>query len=435
MYVIKGFATHAAFTNNTPGSIHPIGELSQYSKSFSKDVGLYISPVADNIQLNAYLTQNNGVNIQLSEDHKTKVLTIIKAIYARTISAGGEIYGDELENLLLAQHASIGTEFTAGPIVNDGQYWIPSYMEWKIANVDSLVRIYFSNPAFELEYDEFSITVVPPLDVLDDFFKHPTTVKALLASRDHAETIEIVQIAKNNKPETILRADIFNYINPTVNADKTPTNWTVLIYGPAGNNIDSIKDALVDYVLANSTHTRDEWTKILPDLFKRTEFLVLPQWTEYAIENRAIEAGINSPIANLKKTMEFIKANAFNYADVHVDLYADVFTHPYKSLSVGLIGSIENRDSLFGIRQCFPDFIAVNTASHDFDRMSKETRDWAEILSEMLILADSANRYTTLPVRYTKVQRNGKWFIVRSYLNIHYLVSMKSNYPVVEIPQ
>jgi hypothetical protein len=436
MFVLKGFATHSAFTNNTPNQIHVIGELSQYSKSFSKDVGLYISSTLDNVQLNSFIAQEAGVNIKLSETDKTAIMTIITAVYNRSIAAGGAIYGDELENLLLANHADIGRNFQCGPIVNDGRYWVPAWIEWVLPSKESLVKVWFSNPAFEVEYDEFSITVVPPLVPLDDFFKHPTVVKNLIASRDHAETVEAIQAAKENKPESILRAEIFNYISPLVNTDRTPTNWTVLIYGPAGNNIDTIKDAMVDYVLKNSTHTREEWTKILPDLFKRTEFLVLPQYTQYAIENREIEAGIYSPIANLKTAMEWIKANAFNYPVAHIEMYADVFTHPYKSMSVCTIGSIENRDALFSIRQCFPDYIAVGTSSSDFDRMGADTRTWAEMISKMLIMADESNRYTTLPVGFGKLQRDGKWFVVKSFKNIHYLVAMKSNYEVTagEVP-
>lgn len=430
MKVIKGFATHSAFTNNTPNQTHIIGELSQYSRTFAKDVGFYINEKVDNITLNTYTVQNDGVDFKLDDTMKNAVMTIITAIYTRSLTAGGQVYGDELENLLLQQFANLGMGFKSGPIVNDGRYWIPAWMEWRFPNEDSIIKIWFSDPSFQIQFDEFIITVVPPLDKLDDFFKHPTTVKQLLASRDYSKGLSIIQAAKQGKPESILRAEMFNYINPQNMTEKTPTNWTVLIYGPAGNNIDSIKDALVDYVLKNSTHTRDEWIKILPDLFKRTEFLITPQYTEYAIENLEVQAGINSPIANVKKAVQWMKDNAWNYPPAHVENYCDVFTHPYKSLSITSVGSVENRDNLFSLRQVFPDFISVNTMSQDFDRMSEPTRNWAEKLSEMLILADTANRYTTLPGTYTKVQRNGKWYIVYSYQNIHYLVSMKSNFEV-----
>ena len=428
MLAIKGFASNSAFTNNTPGAIHRIGEVSTQSLSFSRERGMYIAPTLSNITFHALTTMQDDVKIQLDVPTRDFVLAVITEVYAKS-RTGQELYVDTLINDLLTKFQTQGYQFNCGTIVNDGTYHIPTWVSFKINGKESFVKVWFTDQEFQLEYDEFEIVVVPPFKPVDDFFKHPTTVVSLIKSIKYTDMIEKVNEAKANNPEPIVRAEAFDYVNPLNSTDRTPTNWTVLIYGPNGDNIDSIKDALIDYILSNSAHGRDEWIKILPDLFRRTEFLLLPHWTKYAIENRQIEAGIHSPVTNLKAGLQWVTDNAFNYAPAHIAQYADFFSHPYKSLGIGLIGSIENRDNKYSIIDIYPDYINVNTASTDFNRMSAPTRLWAETIFEMLILADTANQYTSLPRKYTKVQRDGKWFVVRTVDNIHYLVSMRSNYP------
>ena len=44
----------------------------------------------------------------------------------------------------------------------------------------------------------------------------------------------------------------------------------ICLSGQAGDNIDSVKDRIVEYILENSSNSQSDWEQIMPDLFKRS---------------------------------------------------------------------------------------------------------------------------------------------------------------------
>lgn len=432
MYVLKGFAAHALFASNEVGVVSTIGELSPYSETFSRERGQYVSDQAPNITLHSFLSALNGTLQPVDITLKEHVLAVAKWVYNKTLTAGGEIFADEVLNGLLTDFQTVADTFQCGNIIKDNlsNRYIPEWVSWKHKTYnggDNFLKLWFTYDSFERKYDEFTILVVPPIDNLNDFFKTGSEVEALVKARTIPQTMEKIQAAKGEKPETIVGAELFDYIDPLNSAHKVSTAWNLLIYGPMGDNIDSIKDALVEYILANSTHTRDEWIEILPDLFRRTEFVISPHWDKYAIPNRTQVAGIYSPIVNLNRANTLTKQIAVGYSSAHIDAHTVAFGHPYKSMMVAAIGGIENRDNLYELDQVFPDFIAVASTSQDFNRMSEETRGFAELLSEMLSVAEGMNQYSDIPAGMTRVTRGNVLYLVKSYKNIHYLVAAKQN--------
>jgi len=435
MYALKGFMAHSLMAINTPGQVAKIGELSPNSASYSREKGYYADrTVAPNQMLISFLSELDGVKTAASSDAVTHVHTIIKYVYDK-ILAGTEIFADELLIALTETFPAVADTFACGAIVSDDQNrnYAPEWLSWK-SKVPSLgvneIKIWFVDDAFASQYDEFEILVVPPMDNLNDFFKTGSQVEALLKLRTISQTMDKVQQAKGGYPETIVRVDQYDYVDPLNNAHRVPSTWGILIYGAAGNNIDSIKDALVDYILSHSTHTREEWTPILPDIFKRTEFILIPQWNQYAIPNRETAAGIYSPFANLSGALAKIKSLVTNYPESHINSHGTAFGHPYKSLSILACGGPENRDDKFRLTDVVPDWIAVSSTSIDFNRMTQATQNWALLLAELLLQAEKATDFSTLPFTMTKTKRNGILYVVGTYDNIHYLVAAKSSIDV-----
>lgn len=431
MYVFKGFALHELLQNNAVGIINPIGELSTHSLTYSREKGMYVSAAAPNISLVSFQSTQDGAQVPVDFLVANKILDICNWVYTKTLSTGGPLFGDELLAQLLVAFQTTATDFKCGAIVNDGARYAPEWVSWKLTGYgDNFVRVWFSDPSFRAQYDEFSMTVIPPIDNLDDFFLFGTVVEDLLKSRSYSQSMEMIQAAKMTVPETIVRAETYDYHDPLVPSHLVPTNWSLLIYGQAGNNIDSIKDALVEYILTHSTHTRDEWIKILPDLFKRTEFTIVPLWDQFAIPNRILEAGIYSPIANVPRSIAIITRIASGYPGSHINANMSIMGNPYKSLAVIAVGGPENRDDKFKLGDVFPDYISVSSTSHDFNRMSAMTKAWVEILDRLIITAESMTEFTDIPKDMTRLKRNGTLYAVRTYLNVQYLVAAKANFPL-----
>lgn len=436
MYVFKGFASHDLFAINEVGVVSAIGEISNQSLTYSREIGYYASDAAPKINLISFLSALDSTQQALDTTLKEHVMLVAKWVYDKTIATSGQVFADEVLNGLLTAFQTDASNFECGEIVaGSGDKYIPEWVSWKHKTFnggDNFIKVWFADDSFRRKYDEFKIIVVPPMDNLNDFFKTGSEVEALLKARTLPETMEKIQTAKGGYPESVLRAELFDYIDPLNSSRKVPSQWSLLIYGAAGDNIDSVKDALAEYILANSTHTRDEWKVILPDIFRRTEFVICPHWDEYAIPNRTQAVGIYSPIVNLNRAAALLKQVAVGYPSAHIDAHITTLAHQYKSLMMTAVGGIENRDNLYEIDQVFPDFIAVSSTSQDFNRMGIATRAWAELLSQMLIVAEDMTEFSDIPAGMTRMKRTGILYLVKSYQNIHYLVAAKQNISIDE---
>ncbi len=439
MLAIKGFITNAVFIDNAVtngvGKTATIGEISKNSLTFSRESGTYSSGNAPDLTLVTLLSAKDGVLQPVAGAVAEQILAVSKHIYDKTLGSSQQVYADEMFNELIALFAGKAESFSGGAMVTDGHYWVPEWVSWK--NVedptlgDNEIRVWFVEDSLKEQYDEFEIVVVPPFDNLDDFFKTGTEVGALLTALDDSARLLRLQNAKDGHPETIIRSIAYNYIDPYNAAHKVPANWGLLIYGPGGNNVDAISDKLVDYILANSTHTRAEWTKILPDIFKRTEVIIVPIWNQYAIPNKQTQEGMYSQLDTLAGSIAFFKSVIPSYPGSLIEAFATKMGNPYKGLAILAVGGPDNRDNLHTLRDIFPDYVPLPTGQ-DFNRMQEPTRGFALMLQEMLLWTERMTPHSSIPTQsgYTRTIRDGVLYMVKNYQNINYLVAAKSNFPV-----
>lgn len=439
MFVLKAFAANAQYTNNALGVVNAIGEISTQSLTYARDKGQYRGAVSSDITLITFTAAQDNTAVVLTQAMSDHVIGVVKGVYDYITAHPGLIAADQLLAYLLTTFSADAENFISGNIVPDanGNY-APEWLQWSNKTITGLggnaLRVWFADASFQSQYDDFQIVIVPPLVNLNDFFKTPTDVQAALNAQTPVALMGAVAAAKQGYPETVLAAETFNYVDPFDPTHLIPTTWYAIVYGAAGNNPDSISDALVSYILANSTHTKPEWTPILPDIFRRTEFMLIPMWDQYAIANMVIQAGIYSPIANLKRAVALLKTvinDPVNYPEAHIDDHATVMAHPYKSLQILSIGSPSNRDSLYELGNVFPDILAVASTSLDFGRMQPGTQTFLDALADMLPSAETLTQFTSIPTGMTRVTRNGHVFLVKRVGNIDYLILAKGELTTV----
>lgn len=437
MYVLKGFLSYLPKVNNASGVVNNLGEISTRSLTYARDKGTYKLDAAPNLILTTFITKNDTTHTPMISGLTTHVMTVLKAVWDFTLAAPGEIFADDLLNSLLTTFGSSAADFTCGAIVNDGTDYLPEWVAWRNTSLSGSVgannlKVWLSDAAFQAQYDSFEMTIVPPSAAMNDFFKTPSEVKTMIGQFDQIQQMTRVQTARGVNPETVLKAYQFEWVNPFNSADKVKATWYVLIYGLAGDNIDSVKDALADHAITNSSHTREQWLPLLPELFRRTEFMMLPVWDQYAIPNLTTQTGIYATNTNLKRAIALAKTViGSGYQSSHIDDHVTMMAHPYKSLMVLLVGGAENRNSLFEINQVFSDIIQMPLSSTDFNRMSAGTKTWLTSLAQALVTAESMTDFTSVPNGFTKVKRNNKLYLVFSQDNINYLVLAKSQLTVV----
>lgn len=429
MYSLKGFVSFAGFANNVPGQVAKIGELSSYSMTYAKDKGIYDDIANKDIVITSFFSKQDDVAISIPDTIRTHVFELVSWVYGQMVATNNTQDRTIFLTSLANTYAASIEEVECGPIVTDDTNFIPEWISWRVIGSDASIRLWFTDESFRAQYDEFEIVVVPALELLDNFFQQASQVEVFLNAMTTSKMVDRLQQAKGDYPETVVKVETYNYVAPGNPNYKVPSRWGVLIYGAAGNNIDSIKDALVKYILEHNGHDRSEWVEILPDLFKRTEFILTPLWNQYGIPNRNLEAGIYSPLIKYSTVINIAKQTATQYPAVHVENYISFMGHPYKSLAMTVVGGPENREGKFYLTDFYSDYIMVNTSSVDFNRMSPETQDLAKALADMIYQAESVNKYTVLPFGMTRLVRDGLLYVVKTIDNVQFLIVAKSNFP------
>lgn len=442
---IKAFAMHDLFVTNTKMAEHRFGELSTDSRTFERDIGLYTHEEDKSITLALFRNTVDNVVKEIELNDLNTALKVSKFVYDHVIAKAREIYPDELKRTLLDTYRGELHSFELGEVVNDGSYYCVQWVRFLTEDGNHEFTIWFSDKAFKAEYDDYTIEVVTPVDNLDVFFSTRTNVEAELAKVPVDLLTKKANARKANTPVTVFRLDIFKWHNPVSKKPELDTNWYILIWGDAGDNIDAVRDKLQEHILANSKHTRDEWKEIFPDIFKRNEFIIVPQWDVFSNENKVKEqASLYSPFMSYKDILDKYGTPYMNeIPEAHIKKYGQVGSLYYRSLVAFSCGSPENRDNKFNLYAMFPDFIDVPSTSTDFNYQSKNTQNWSLKLQDMMAVAESMTPTSALPREkitlpggeiingekiYTKVTRNGKLFLVMSFGKFHYLVAAKHNF-------
>lgn len=444
---IKAFALHDFFVTNTKNIEHRFGELSTESRTYERDIALYTHENDKNITLNVFKSTDNNQPVEIASTDLQFAMDVAKFIYDYTLNNPREIYRDELRRRLLDEYRTRGEGFNLGSVVNDGTYYCVQWVSFR-DNDNNEFMIWFSDKSFRSEYDNYEIAVVMPVDNVDVFFGTRTDVQNALNQYPIDKLTRKANTVKGTTPVTVFRLDTFKWYNPVNRQPELDTHWYILIWGDAGDNLDAVREAIQDTILTNSTHSREEWKEIFPDIFKRNEFVIVPQWDVYSNENKVKEqASLYSPMMNYKTAIsKYAVPFMHEMPQSHVENYGQISSLYYRSVTSFICGSPENRDNKFRLTDVYPDFIDVPSTSTDFNYQSTKTQTWSLKLQNMLTVAEEMTPTSSLPREkvklpggevvngdkiFTKVTRNGKLFLVMRHDGYHFLVAAKHNF----IPQ
>lgn len=430
MKILKGFINIQQLLSNIPGTISPIGEISPWSLTYTKELGEYINPAINGYRLITFRSVDPDVgNIQVSSEIVNLVIEISRSLMLYATTHQRPYIVTEFIDTMLADYYGLVYDLDFGPFVDNGGLAMPQWITFKTTGANQTdIKLWFADAAFADQFDEYEIVVVPPITILDNFFQSPMMVKNEINARTVPEMMEIIQEAKGNSPETYLRSFNFEYNNPTMPSIVVNTYWNVLVYGKQGDNLDAIKDAIIDYVLANSTKTRQEWLVILPELFKRTEFIILPRWDIYSILNLAVAGGLYRSMIQASEAISFAKAKIDFYDDTFIEDNTIIVPYDYKGITLEIINGAGNIEGKQDIRTLFPDYVPLSSTTLDFNRMSISTQNWILMLSEMLIVCETVNKYSAIPHNMRKIYRGDMLYLTSIYDNVNYLMAAKINY-------
>jgi hypothetical protein len=428
MYSTKSFCNILAFASNEPGVVSPIGELTTYAKTFTRDLSSLHHSTIDGFDLFVFSSDSNSVAVTMDQTVADRAIALVDCAVRGTLAHVGEIFHDEaLQSLMTFAETNGIFNVQIGHMVNANSWWVPEWISFSSTTIagENIHKVWLGLEAFKVQYTDYKIVVIPPFENLDLFFNPGSIVENQVKAITPSQMMEQADVAKAGNPETMLRTDPYEYRDPINTSRRFDVYWTVVIYGQAGNDPDLIRDELVNYILANSTHTRAQWALLFPDIFKRTEFIFAPFWDQYAAEQRVFSHGVYSPILEVGSIVPWMKEHAPEYAPLHVENNTTVMSWPYRSLQVASIGHVENKDGRVRISNHYPDFISVGTESTDFNRMSVETQTWAMMMMELIILAENLNDATDMPRGTFRIERLGKTYVGKTHNRVLFLVAPK----------
>jgi len=430
MSILKGFAEITSLIDNDSETVSIIGELSANSKTFVRDYTTYThTSYPDVLYLNMQALDDELVETEVSSGQSQAMLEVITWIHGKARTGDIGPSSISFRTLFTTEFGGRYTLLSSGDHVLDGTFWYPGSISFCISGNESIDNwtIWFSDNVFSSEFDVSILLVVPPIDNVDLFFNTATTVEAAVNAVSREDIMEKVYIKRDKYPYTVLRMIPFNWTDPNNATTTVETYWTIVIYGAAGNNVDSIKAAIVEYLTGISSHTSEEWSEIFPDIFKSTEVILTPSFFIQGVEDQQFSTGMYSGISSFKDSLELAKltSKGTNYNDTHI---ADKLTNIpslYRGVSITLVPGPDNRDGYQNFRDIYWDYLNVTTSSIDFSKMREMTRNFIVVLTDMLEKAEELTPSTVVPPGYNRVERDGIWYLTKSMDDLLILVVTK----------
>lgn len=436
MYNLKGFITIDSLVSRQARVISTIGELSTESLTYSRNISVYTDNSRPTLTLHAFTSATSTGYVDAPASLQSQIFRIVEWLYNQQTGSSAVGTPTAVTASLTTQFGSEASQFGAGNMISGGTFSMPEYITWvnpTLATNDptagGLVKIWFADASFRNQYDDYEIVVVPPVSNLDVFMSGPTAVGVALNSFSYTQRINAVQTAKGNYPETTLVARIFDYVDPTNASTRISTEWTLLIYGQAGNNLDRIQNAIQKYLLANSQYATSRWQAVFPEIYTSTEFYLLPRWRNIAIPSLTISRGAYSCQVNLAKELAYVKSIFTDFQTSFIDAHLGVIPSNFNSLQILVLGDKTNDPRQQDLTTLFPDLINVPPTDTMYNVMSAKTRNWLSMIQQMLILAETATADSALPPGTSRAVRNNVLFLVQEYGGVNYFIATKNSTP------
>lgn len=431
MEALKGFAIIPNLIDNTTDTINIFGELSTHSRTYSMDQTAHKNDVYRDVNFVCFSHKDEvGARIDTPRVVTDHIIRLVSWVYGK--SANGDITSDAylFRSYFLAEFESIIGEFYPGRMVTDGVRWLPEYMEWRtnLNGIDYILKIWLSDEAFQEQYDEYEILVIPPTREIFELTETYTKLKPKVDAYTKQAFQDHVDEVTNEHPPTKVRVETFEWFDTYDLTLSLMTDWGAAIYGKAGDNMDAVKNAMREYVLLNSTELRDYWITKLPDLFKNYEFIFIPQWENYAIPQEGEFKGIYSSLLRISEEISKAHIVCEDYDTTHVRNTITTFPSTYQHIGMSVVGSPENKNNDYEFELKYPDYIPVSTQIIDFARMSDRTQQFARLLSNGVMYAETLDKFSRIPKEYNKVTRGDFLYLSFSYNKVQYLILSKKSY-------
>lgn len=433
-YSCKGFIANSNIVNNNPKQTARFGELSTMGRTFTTDLQQLSDAQYAGIEVLVMSNHVEGDQVQVTvhKNYANILLEFSNWLYQTAPGFNSSTTQVDVVAAIANRFQGVMTTITVDQLVYDGVRYLPTRVafDMHVANMPQMsVVLWTADTEFRsaVGYDEWEIRIVPPLDNIDVFLGSYAAVTEALSVSSPARDMQRIEQVADGDPYTAVVPMEINWIDPTDISKTVLTTWYAVVYGPRGTSTDITLAATVDYILSHSSGSSEDWKILFPDLFRITRFLMLPLWYKAAIEGRTGLPTIYSPvIANSDMNGAKLRAEELSQGGFFIDGY-ESFNHPYRSLALISFPGSDNRSNALSIWQAFPDYIAQGTLeSGDWDRQSEKTKQFSNMLSELIRQSESYTAGKIPPAGYRVVTISTTQFMSTKNNNIEFLMQIKN---------
>ena len=422
--VYLSFGSIAALHNNAQLAKSVIGELSNKSKTYAKDPGVYTLPtVRSDTVLYNFSSQRDATNILLPQALAEVQISICNWLYDQ--AKLGNITSSRPNTLALLK-ATFTNNITIddiGEMVTNNTYWMPSFVEGthKVGADYHKFFVWLADAYFQEQYPKVVFTIVHPIPLSEidtlmtmNFQQIETRFRKetpdIIEARTHAATQDAAWPYTERK---IIPFDIVDLINtPNVN----PGYWTYLRWGNDKDAEDQLFEQIQNEILAASQYPRARWEEKIPDLFNPLEYYSLPHFNRLGLKNRTDGASQYSPIAD-RQNIDVLSNKYLvpNMTQAHVIKSMQIVPFLYKSLHCAMVGKVNIRPGMEKITSQYPDYSLVPSTDVQFGQMNEATTEFIRQMENLLAAAEVVTPVSLLPTGISRVDRFGKaWVSCRS---------------------
>lgn len=431
-HTCNGFVACAPLVDNTPEQTAVVFELSELSRSFAKDKGYYSSTILPQYDLWTFITvDENNVPVQLSVANANMLIRVVDEIvqYDANHTAPHDLA--DYQAAIISAVFGNASNVVLGPLVELGNKSVPEWVTFTTTipgQPEINAKLWMSDAAFQVQYSNYEIEVIPPIEHIDQLLGSYSTALSLINAAGLPWFTQKIEEVRGQFPYTSLRFDPFKFVNRQNPTQFTPVSWGALIYGPEGNDLDVVKDAIVHYIEEHTSFDMSFWRSVFPELFTRVEIVYSPLWDRISIENQTPVTSMYSSVAPLHAIEAAIARVRPEVDAAYRSNRAEVMTGTYKTIAYATIGGETNPPDKQRVSELFPDYLPIDTNSADFTRMSVATQAYVLKLNVLTLAAETMTKFTAVPAGVKRVIRNDTTvFACATIDGVRHMVYARSN--------
>lgn len=420
---LLAFCSMDEFIDNTSNAVNPVGELSAYGRTYSKDVLIYAG---------AEVTMEVFDASNASPSEITALPTVYQAVATALTNIPGAYVG--AGDPVVETTNALGVSFTVnsvGPgIFNpiDGDNY-PAYIDFNYTGEAGTYHfiVWLANAPFKDDYPKCEITIIPPLNNIanvDDIIDDWVNARAEIIQVTPANMFTRIATVFGEQAYTQANIEELRIHDPNDYGTFYDSYWGYVINGnPSECSLADVLGAIEDLILSNSAYPLNTWLDVIPELAPMNRFYIIPNWQNIAVSNGSLATPIMSPTI---KEIDFdgVVATYFpSETDVPgAEAVIEYSVALYKSAGFFALADITNPEGRIAFSAKFPDYFVIDANDTYINTLAPETQAVIRNLDELIREADTYTDGDTLDPQIEAVEIGSNTFLSKQQLGVELFV-------------